>query len=158
MVVLCVADGNGVVRGQPKHVEGNMKAIALLTPCGNVMTRPALKTSTSGSSNVRNHVEQPWCLVRIGVHETLAGTKRNATASKSSTKAIGTGGAMIDAASIWKVNDGPILGDHSIDEMQITGDATEVVQDPASDEQHGNSYCVQPRSHHAPTDQARRCG
>ena len=82
MVVLCIADGDGVVRGQPKHVEGNMKACRLAHTLRQRHDTAGVEDEHQRKLQRSNHVEQPWCLVRIGVYETFAGTKRNATALK----------------------------------------------------------------------------
>jgi hypothetical protein len=40
------------------------------------------------------------------------------------------------------VNDRAVLGDHSVHNVQVTGDASQFVEDTASNQQHDDSSCA----------------
>ena len=77
-------------------------------------------------------------VVGVGINQALAGLGAGCRgAAAPSTNAAGT--AAPDA-TVWplsgKWHDGAVLGDDAVDEVQIAGDAPQLVEDAARHQQH----------------------
>ena len=126
--------------------------VALLTPCGIVMTRPALKIRTRGNWSVRMRFEQHRRFVRIGIDQALSRLVRDTPPTQLvQESARHHRRECRGVAARRKVKDGAILGHDAVNETQIAGDPAQLVENPSGHEQDRNAS--RPRRRYRPPDQ-----
>ena len=79
------------------------------------------------------------CRTRISVNQTLARPEWDPQLLEPSHKRTGDEWSQDRRlAGAWKVDQRPVFGDDAIDEVEIAGDAAEVIENAAGDEDHGD--------------------
>lgn len=83
-----------------------------------------------------NHLEQPRSFGGISVHQGPTETEWNAAASQLRDKPVRYRGCECRrVAAVRKMHDGAVLGDDSVDEVQVPSNAPQVLEDTSRHEQ-----------------------
>ena len=97
---------------------------------------PAIEDRHQRQLEPPDDVEQARRVVGVGVDETRAGLERDSLAAQCvDEEAWHRGRERRRPIAGREVQDGAVLGDHGVDEVQLAGDAAKVVENPPGDKQ-----------------------
>lgn len=122
-----------------KASRATFSPVPLLTPCGDTITRLRLKTRTRQFQST-NHIQESRCLVRIRVNEALSGREGNPATSQFSDEGVRhLRGERRSPSAVREVNDGTVLGDHTVHAVQVARDSPQLAQNPTCGEEYDDA-------------------
>ena len=140
-----------IARGRAEHGEGGAEPGGFTHALRQRHHPTAVVRQHNRQLELANHVEYPVCRTGIRIDQALSWAEWNAQVPEPRHKTCGMGGARIGrVAGAWKVDHSPVLGDHGIDEVEIAGNAADLIQNAASheDDRHVALPRIRERSEH----------
>ena len=91
---------------------------------------------------IANHLEESRGVARRRIDQAPSKDEVNAAAPQFRDEGgRNLRGEKRRVSAVWEMRDGAVLGDDTVDEMQIAGHATQLVEDPAGHEEHRIAAC-----------------
>ena len=142
VVVLGVADADGVVRREPQLRQRRSRPVALLTPDGSTITAPLLKMTCSSSPRSRiTSSTAVSCGSQVATMTWPTESGRCRAARSASTNSSAAARRARRAAVGGRVEQRAVLGDDALEELDCGKDREQLVELAAGDE-HELAACL----------------